>query len=342
MVAFNDRRLTEHIETVRGEAAQRLQELREGVDTLHSGTSQELHEGLRELRDSIDRVRADLGRDIAQQRENLTEYRNSTRQLRRQVEQLRGKDHAPATNGGTPPEHQTPAPVLEALGRQSAEGEPEPDRAVALPVAGSSLTEQVTQQEATVSQPPVVTASTSREHPAGALPASGGQVPDVGTPPAVAGDEGARRDRKRADEFLSGLCAAAAVSTVESECHGDVWVFLQQTAHSTRFPLPIPVSGEDGMVTARMPGPVLIGVLNALHAVHYDWVSTEPPWDRSSIETRALALALYVHLTDAITGTASDQKPGERFRIVMDRRYHTPVQTAPDTPQVPDAAPEPA
>jgi len=321
----NDGRLTEHIETVRAEAAERLQDLRESVDTLHAGTNQELREGLREVREQIEALRADLGRDIAQQRDNLTEYRNTTRQLRRQVEQLRDKDRSPATAGGIAPEHAGPEQAEEPTEQRLEEGAAEPGRLSTASADGTS-SENFTQQEATVSQPPALPDDTAPQDPSSDPDATAPPVSDARTP------ETAETLRKQEARFFSILSQAAALSTVELECHGDTWAFLQQTAHSTRFPLPIPLAGDDGMVKALISGPVLIGVLNALHAVHWDWKSAEPPWDRSSIETRALALSLYAGLTEAITGDTGDQRPGERFRIIVDRRYHSPITPTDDEP----------
>lgn len=148
--------------------------------------------------------------------------------------------------------------------------------------------------------------------------------------------------------LFTTLTHAALISTAEIRCHRHTWAFIVR--HVAHLPLvhellPEPAADDDGegasLVTARVSGPVLMGVLNALHQTRHDRPADR--LTRDHIEEIALAGALFTRISQNISRLSG---PGEgsasRTQIVFDDRQ---VPTAPGMPAPlpgrPDDAEEP-
>lgn len=119
------------------------------------------------------------------------------------------------------------------------------------------------------------------------------------------------------------LTKAALISTAEIHCHRHTWAFIvRHVAHQplTHELLPEPEPSEDsGLLTAHVSGPVLMGILNALHQTRHD--HPEERLTREHIEEKALAGALFARITNSLsTMSGPGEEPASRALIVFDDR----------------------
>lgn len=274
MVVIRGRYVNERIDALRAQVEQQIKNLTESVHSLHSGVDQELHQGLREVRDRIEALRSEGTHDLDQHRQALAACQGELRRLHGQVETL-----------------------LEAAA------------------------------SAPVSPDPVGAADTSDPFP----PAEVGQH----RPPEADVHSEPDPDAVSMQTLFTTLTRAALISTAEIRCHRHTWAFIvRHVAHQPLVHelLPEPEPSQDGgLLTAHVSGPVLMGVLNALHQTRHD-----RPGDRLTrehIEEKALAGALFTRICESINKVSG---PGEgsaaRTQIVFDDH---PAPAAPDAPASP-------
>ncbi|MHA6757078.1 hypothetical protein [Streptacidiphilus sp. PAMC 29251] len=134
-------------------------------------------------------------------------------------------------------------------------------------------------------------------------------------------------------ELFDVLTTVALISTVEIHLHPHTWAFIvrhvaqQDLIHEL---LPEPQEQEsDVLVTVHVSGPVLMGILNALH--HAMQRPRGKALTRTDIAEKALAGALYTRLSKN-PATGSGPAGGTRTLIVIDDR-------APDQDPPPEPAP---
>ncbi len=165
------------------------------------------------------------------------------------------------------------------------------------------------------------------------------------------------------ERLLATLQRAALVSTAELVCHPHTWAFIerhlaeQDLAHQL---LPEPAATEHenqagALVTAAVSGPVLMGILTALHqCAQYDAAN---PLARAGMTDIAMARSLFERISDTVDTVgpppADGQAPDGPTRISFDDRTGAAANPSPDGgqfaehPLIPggsdaDAAPEPA
>jgi len=122
-------------------------------------------------------------------------------------------------------------------------------------------------------------------------------------------------------DLFDVLTWVALISTAEVQCHPHTWAFIvrhvaqQDLVHEL---LPEPQDEEpDALIAVNVSGPVLMGILNALHQAK-EWPKGQP-LTRADIEEKALAGALYTRLSQHLANAAGPSN-GTRTLIVIDDR----------------------
>lgn len=168
---------------------------------------------------------------------------------------------------------------------------------------------------APVSPDPVVAAGASDPFPAVEARQHRPPEADVYTEPDA--------DAVSMKTLFTTLTKAALISTAEIRCHRHTWAFIvRHVAHQplVRELLPEPEPSEDsGLLTAHISGPVLMGVLNALHQTRHD--RPDERLTREHIEEKALAGALFARISENINKMSGpSEEPTPRTQIVFDDR----------------------
>ena len=143
--------------------------------------------------------------------------------------------------------------------------------------------------------------------------------------------------------LFTTLTKAALISTAEIRCHRHTWSFIaRHVAHQPLVHelLPKPEPAQDGgLLTAHVSGPVLMGILNALHETRH--ARPNDRLTREHIEEKALAGALFARISANISNISGGEGPTPTRIVFDDRPTPPPDRPTPEEPEPPASDPQP-
>ncbi|MGY4983962.1 hypothetical protein ACWCYL_43770 [Streptomyces sp. 900105755] len=149
-----------------------------------------------------------------------------------------------------------------------------------------------------------------------AAPDLAAQPPPHTREPAATPNNPAGADEQRVT-YLSGLLAAAAVSSARLICHKDTWAFLvEKSLTHAHFRLPDRIGDtDDGQIDTHLSGRSLLAVLVTTQRI------LDQPADED-LAAWALAHAIHTRIHRAVTATTGTERShnGEVTTIVLDDR----------------------